>query len=165
MEAPPDADYEGESAVNLSEVLTMTLGPTPWLVAGLILLGFNLLIPDPTTSAFGLSGVMTSLLATQVPLLPNQLLIWGTLSAALTLIMRFSLPKESRELEPAKYARVCDVIAPGQVGRVHYEGAIWHARCQISDVAIASDALVAVVERQGNTLIVMPIPTSPSTRP
>ncbi|HEY9887751.1 MAG TPA: NfeD family protein [Candidatus Obscuribacterales bacterium] len=149
--------------MNLPNLLTLTVGPTPWLVGGLILLGFNLLIPEPTIAALGLAGLVTALVAVSITPLPHQLLIWGVLAAAFTLIMRGLLPKESKDLEPAKYARVCDPIPPGGMGRVQYEGAIWHARCQISDVAIADQVLVSVVDRQGTTLIVMPIPTSPST--
>lgn len=149
--------------MNFSDFLTQTVGPTPWLVGGCFLLALSLLAPNPTTTALGLAGLVTSVVAVSISALPSQLLIWGVLSAAFTLIMRGLLPQESKELEAARTARVCDAIAPGEIGRVHYEGAIWHARCQISDVAIAPHAQVAVIERQGNTLIVMPIPTSRST--
>jgi membrane protein implicated in regulation of membrane protease activity len=141
----------------------MTLGPTPWLVGSLILLGFNLVIPNPTLVALGLAGLITALVAISISLLPSQLLIWGVTSAAFTLVLRSFVPQESRELAPSRYARVCGAIPAGGVGRVQYEGAIWHARCQISDVAIAPEAMVTVVERQGTTLIVMPLPTFPST--
>jgi membrane protein implicated in regulation of membrane protease activity len=149
--------------VNLSNLLTLTLGPTPWLVSGLVFLAFNLLIPNPTMVALGFAGLLTAIVAASIQLFPSQLLIFGVLSAAFTLILRGFLPQESKDLEPARYARVHDQIPPGGVGRVNYEGAIWHARCQISDVAIAPQSTVSVVERQGNTLIVMPIPPSPAS--
>jgi membrane protein implicated in regulation of membrane protease activity len=113
--------------------------------------------------ALGLAGLITALVAISIPLFPSQLLIWGVTSAAFTLVLRSFVPRESRDLAPSRYARVCVVIPAGGVGRVHYEGAIWHARCQNSQVAIAPEALVSVVDRQGNTLIVMPMPTLPST--
>lgn len=144
--------------MNLPNLLTLTLGPTPWLVGGLILLGFNLLLPNPTMVSLGFAGIFTALVAINIQAFPSQLLVFGVLAAAFTLILRGLLPQESKDLEPAKFARVYDQIPPGGVGRVQYEGAIWHARCQISDVAIAPQALVSVVERQGNTLIVVPIP-------
>jgi membrane protein implicated in regulation of membrane protease activity len=152
----------GVLAVDLPNLLMMTLGPTPWLIFGLVLLAFNLLIPTPTMVALGFAGLLTSLVAVTLSLFASQLLVFGVLSAAFTLILRGLLPQESKDLEPARYARVHQPIPPGGVGRVHYEGAVWHARCQISDVAIAPDTRVAIVERQGNTLIVLPIPTAPA---
>lgn len=149
--------------MNFPDILTLTVGPTPWLMGGCLLLALNLFVPNPTTTALGLAGLITSVVAISISFLSSQLLIWGVLSAAFTLIMRGLLPQESKELEAARTARVCDAIAPGTMGRVHYEGAIWHARCQISDVAIAPDTQVAVIERQGNTLIVLPMPISRST--
>ncbi|MEM6519393.1 MAG: NfeD family protein [Cyanobacteria bacterium P01_C01_bin.70] len=149
--------------MDFSDLLSLTLGPTPWLVGSCLLLCLSWLVPNPVTAAFGLAGLVTALVAISIPQLPNQLLIWGLLSAAFTLIMRGLLPKESQELAAARHARVCEAIVPGQVGHVHYEGAIWQARCQISDVAIAPPAQVTVVERQGNTLVVLPIPPYRST--
>jgi len=149
--------------MNFTNLLILTVGPTPWLIGGCALLGLSLMVPNPTTAALGLAGLVTAIAALRVALLPSQLLIWGVLSAALTLLMRAMLPQESKELAAARTAWVREAIAPGQLGRVHYEGALWHARCQISDVAIAPDTQVSVVKRQGNTLIVLPLPDSRST--
>lgn len=134
----------------------MTLEPTPWLVGGLVLLGFNLLIPSPMMVALGFAGIITALVAVSISLFANQLLIFGILAAAFTLILRGLLPQESEELRPAKYARVYQQIPQGGVGRVNYEGAIWQARCPTSDMTIAPQTMVAIVERRGNTLIVIP---------
>jgi len=149
--------------MNFPNFLTLTVGPLAWLIGSCLLLGFSMLVPEPTTAALGLAGLMTALVSLTIVSLPSQLLVWGVLSAAFTLIMRGLLPQESKALQAARTARVCQPIAPGRTGRVHYQGAIWHARCPVNDVAIAQDAQVAVVERQGNTLIVMPLPNSRST--
>ncbi|NER82191.1 MAG: NfeD family protein [Leptolyngbya sp. SIO1D8] len=148
--------------MTLPNLLTLTLGPVPWLVSGLMLLGFSLLVPRPTIASFGFAGVLTALIALSIPLFASQLLIWGISSGGFILILRGLVPQESKALEPARHARVSEQIPPGGVGHVHYEGATWQARCQISDVAIAPETPVAVIDRQGNTLIVLPIPTSPS---
>jgi len=148
--------------MNFPNILTLTVGPMPWLIGSCLLLGFSLLVPNPTTAALGLAGLVTALVAISITSFPSQLLIWGVLSAAFLLIMRGLLPQESKALQASRTARVCQPIAPGQTGRVHYEGAIWHARCPRDDVAIAQDAQVAVVDRQGNTLVVMPLPNSRS---
>lgn len=141
--------------------LTMTLGPTPWLVAGLMLLSFSLLVPRPIVAALGFAGVLTAVAARHVAPLPSQLFIWGMLSGGFTLMLRGLVPQESKALEPVRYARVLEPIATGGVGRVHYAGSSWLARCQISDGAIAPGSQVTVVGRQGNTLIIVPIPAMP----
>ncbi len=149
--------------MNIPDFLTLTVGPVPWLIGSCLLLGLSMLIPDPVTTSLGLAGLVTAITALRIALLPSQLLIWGVLAAAFTLLMRGMLPQESKELEASPTARVCEAIAPGEPGHVHYEGALWQARCQISDIAIAPNTQVAVIDRQGNTLIVMPIPPSRST--
>ena len=149
--------------MSFPDLLTLTVGPTPWIIGGCCLLSLSLLIPNPPAVALGLASLVTAIATLRLPTLPSQLLICGLLAAAFTLIMRGLLPKESKELEAAHTARVCEAIAPGEWGRVHYEGAIWHARCQISDVAIAPHAEVQVIERQGTTLIVLPMPAARST--
>lgn len=146
----------------LTNLLTLTLGPTPWLISGLILIGFSLFIPRPTVAALGFAGLLTALLASRISLFPSQALVWGVLSSGFVLLLRKFVPQESKALEPEKYAWVSKSITSGGVGRVHYEGTTWHARCQISDTAIAPDTPVIVVDRQGTTLVVLPIPTSPS---
>ena len=159
---PLNTRIKDHTVVNLPNLLTLTLGPTPWLVGGLMLLGLNLLLPNPTMVALGFAGIVTALVAITIQSLPSQLLIFGVLAAIFTRLIQRFLPQESEALEPARYARVHDPIPRGGVGRVQYEGTVWQARCQISDVAIAPPSLVSVVERQGNTLIVMPIPTTSS---
>ncbi|NJL23533.1 MAG: hypothetical protein HC895_26345 [Leptolyngbyaceae cyanobacterium SM1_3_5] len=47
-------------------------------------------------------------------------------------------------------------IPPGGLGEVSYDGSLWRARCQISDVELRAGQPVHVVSRQGNTLTVLP---------
>ncbi|MDA0672464.1 MAG: NfeD family protein [Cyanobacteria bacterium] len=143
-------------------LLELTVGPIPWLVWGLGLLGLSLLIPEPTIVSLGCAGLVTALVALTITSLPKQLLVWGILSGAFILIFRGLVPRQARSLAPARHARVRETIPPGGVGRVFYEGGIWQARCQISDVAIAPEETVTVVSRQGNTLIVTPWPNPES---
>ena len=143
--------------------LNITLGPLPWLILGLGLLGISLMAPNPISVSLGCAGLVTALLALSIPALAKQLLVWAILSVAFTLILRGLVPQNSRALAPNRYARVVEVIPPGGLGRVSYDGGSWQARSQISDGAIAPEATVTVVSRQGNTLIVTPIPTSEAT--
>ncbi|MEL7354902.1 MAG: NfeD family protein, partial [Cyanobacteria bacterium J06560_5] len=59
----------------------------------------------------------------------------------------------------ATEARTTTEILPGKTGRVIYEGNSWQARCEDDQVAIAPDQEVFVVQRKGNTLIVIPLST------
>lgn len=152
------AFHHEDKRVTFSTFLTLAVGPVPWLLGGLCLLGLSLLVPEPTIVSLGFAALVMAIVAMSMTLLSKQLLVWGILSVAFTLILRGLVPKESKELERSRFARVCELIPPGGVGRVHYEGAIWHARCQISDVAISPENGVTVVGREGNTLIVVPIP-------
>jgi membrane protein implicated in regulation of membrane protease activity len=140
--------------------LNLTLGPLPWLLLGLGLLGISLMAPNPITVSLGCAGLVTALIALSIPVLSKQLLVWAILSVAFTLILRGLVPRNSKALAPNRYARVLEVIPPGGIGRVSYDGGSWQARSQISDGAIAPEATVTVVSRQGNMLIVSPVPTA-----
>ncbi|MDA0266929.1 MAG: NfeD family protein [Cyanobacteria bacterium] len=142
----------------LLDWLNISLGPLPWLLLGLGLLGVSLMIPNPVTVSLGCAGLVTALIALSIPALAKQLLVWAILSVAFTLILRGLVPRNSKALAPNRYARVLEVIPPGGIGRVSYDGGSWQARSQISDGAIAPEATVTVVSRQGNTLIVTPMP-------
>lgn len=161
-----ESDVFGDNqAVALPTLLTVTLGPWPWFVGGLLFVGASIWVSRPMIAALGFAALVTAWVAVGVSFFPSQLVIWGVLSGAFTAMLRGMMPQESAALKPSQYARVCEAIPPGEVGHVQYEGAIWQARCQISDRAIASGLSVIVVKRQGTTLIVLPIPTSPSNSP
>ena len=146
----------------LPNLLSLTLGPLPWLVWGLGLLGLSLVIPEPTVVSLGCAALVTAVVALTLTGMAQQLLVWAILSGAFILIFRGLVPRYAPTLAPARYARVRETIPPGGVGRVFYEGGIWQARCHISDRAIAPEETVQVVNRQGNTLIVTPWPNPES---
>jgi membrane protein implicated in regulation of membrane protease activity len=127
-----------------------------WLLVGLGFLGIAMLVAEPTVSALGIAALITAIAALTVPSLGIQLLIWGILSVSLSVVLRGLVPRESRDLRPPTEAEVSRTIPSGGTGEVSYEGSLWRARCQVSDVAIAVGQIVHVVGRQGNTLIVLP---------
>jgi membrane protein implicated in regulation of membrane protease activity len=47
-------------------------------------------------------------------------------------------------------------ILPGKTGRVLYEGNSWQAKCADENMAVPQDETVYILEKQGNTLIVLP---------
>lgn len=142
--------------VSLPEMISSLPPHTLWLLAGLIFLGFGMLVGEPGIAALGIAAMITAIAALSIPVLGTQILLWGILSIALAVVMRGLVPKESLELKPSTEAAVSATIPSGGVGEVSYEGTLWTARCQISDVAIAKGQTVYVISRQGNTLIVLP---------
>lgn len=131
-----------------------------WLLAGLLGLGVNLLLFEPTIAALSIAAIITSIAALSIANITVQILIWAILSVTIALVLRGFVPTESAPgLEEASEAEVRLTIPRGGTGEVAYEGSFWSARCQISDVAIGAGQTVHVIGREGNTLIVMPIPS------
>ena len=72
-------------------------------------------------------------------------------------LKRFIPNRTAPALREATEARTITEIAPGKIGRVIYEGNSWQARCSDDNAAVEPDQEVFVIERKGNTLIVMPL--------
>ena len=132
-----------------------------WVIIGVVLCMMELLLPTAfVESALGLSALVVALLAIFVPSVNYQIVLWMVLSM-LTFwgLKRFIPNRTARTLREATEARTTTAIPPGKVGRVVYEGNSWQARCNDRETAIAPDQEVFVVERKGNTLIVVPLST------
>ena len=140
----------------MEELLANQPSHNIWLFSGLIGLGFGMFIGEPIIAAIGLAAIITSIAAISIPQVAFQFIIWSVLSVALAIMMRGMVPKESSDLRPSTEAEVVIDIPQGYAGEVSYEGSLWKARCQISDIAIPAGEQVHVVGRQGNTLIVIP---------
>jgi membrane protein implicated in regulation of membrane protease activity len=141
----------------MSQLLANAPDHILWLVSGGVCLTLGMIVAEPTLSALGIAAVITAIAALSISQLGFQLLIWGILSVALALVFRGLVPGESRDLLPSREAKVSTAIPQGGTGEVSYEGSYWTARCQLTDLAIATGQMVHVVGRQGNTLIVLPI--------
>jgi len=108
----------------------------------------------------GISAILVALLALVIPQFVPQVALWLLFSVVLTVLSRRLVPQGNHaSIEDAKEAQTLTVIAPGQTGRVLYEGNSWQARCGDDTLTIAANQPVYVVTRRGNTLIVMPEPT------
>ncbi|AFY71524.1 protein of unknown function DUF107 [Thalassoporum mexicanum PCC 7367] len=133
---------------------------TIWLLIGMGLLVVEFMVPVPSfmvAEALGFCAIAVSLLAWFVPgLVWLQVLTWVILSAGGIWYSRRFIPKDSAALKDATEAVTLTEIAPGQCGRVEYEGVSWQARCEDVQTAIPPNHNVIVVRRQGNTLIVVP---------
>ncbi len=146
--------------MNLPQVISSQPYYLLWLAAGMFCLFLNLWVFEPTIAALGVAAIITAIAALSINSFGIQLLIWGILSVALAILLRGMVPRGSRDLDPPTEAEVSVSIPKGGMGEVAYEGTLWTARCQVSDVAIAAGQTVYVVGRQGNTLLVMPAPYS-----
>jgi membrane protein implicated in regulation of membrane protease activity len=132
-------------------------GFSVWIILGFIFLLLGVTVGEPTAASLGIAAIITAIAALTVSSIPLQLVIWGILSIALTIVLRGMVPLPTKEEQPDTQAIVSETIPKAGVGWVSYEGALWKARCQISDVALAAGQTVQVVGRQGLTLIVLPI--------
>lgn len=132
-------------------------GFTIWIILGFTFLLLGITVGEPTAASLGIAAIITAIAALSVASVPLQIVIWGILSIALTIVLRGMVPMPTKDEQPETQATVSETIPKGGVGWVSYEGALWKARCQISDIAIANGQTVHVIGRQGLTLIVLPL--------
>lgn len=135
-----------------------------WIVLGLILCILELIFPTAFVElVMGLSALFMAFVSLVVPSFGIQVFIWMILSLIGVFGIRRFLPRRlPKILRDAQDAHTLTAIAPGEKGRVQYEGNPWAARCQDQTKTIAPGTKVAVVDRDGTTLIVMPIYASDS---
>lgn len=129
-----------------------------WVIIGVALCLMELLVPTAfLESALGVSALAVALLSGVVTQLSLQIGLWMLFSLLTFWLLHRFVPKHTPPtLLDATEARTLTAIAPGQTGRVIYEGNSWPARCEDEGLAIAADQLVFVVQRHGNTLFVLP---------
>lgn len=129
-----------------------------WLIVGLILCGFELMLPNAFVSMMmGISALMVALVALILPHLGLQVLLWMGLSGVLVFRGRqFFMSRQKVDSLDAAEAETLTEILPGKTGRVLFEGNSWQAKCADDHQAIAPHQKVYVIGREGTTLIVMP---------
>jgi membrane protein implicated in regulation of membrane protease activity len=128
-----------------------------WLILGLVLITAELFLAELVAGSLGVAALIVAVLAwLQLPSWV-QVLVWAGLSPVFLLLARRWIPqKDQRELQESREARALGAILPGQKGRVVYLGSTWPARCSLPNLAIEDNQDLYVVERQGNTLVVIP---------
>ena len=128
-----------------------------WLVAGGVLCVMELFLPTQfIILLMGLSALIVGLLSTWVESFALQIVLWLLLSLlGVWLIKRFyTPPRQTLTGGDDIEAETLTGIAPGQTGRVLYEGNSWRAKAVDGTQEIAPQEKVYVVRREGNTLIV-----------
>ncbi|MEL6938419.1 MAG: NfeD family protein [Cyanobacteria bacterium J06598_1] len=130
-----------------------------WVIVGVVLCLMELVLPTAfIESAFGVSAFAVALLSFVIPGVNYQIALWMVLSLLVFWALKRFIPNNTaHSLREATEARTTTPILPGQTGRVIYDGNSWQARCQDNGASIPTDEEVFVVERKGNTLIVIPL--------
>lgn len=137
----------------------LAMSPTViWLIVGLILCGFELILPNAFVSMMmGVSALMVAGVALVMPHLGLQVLLWMGLSGVLVFRGRqFFMSRQKVDSLDAAEAETLTEILPGKTGRVLFEGSSWQAKCADDHQAIAPNQKVYVIGREGTTLIVVP---------
>jgi membrane protein implicated in regulation of membrane protease activity len=132
--------------------------PLFWAILGAIFCAMELFLPTGfVESTLGLSAFVVAFIALGVPSFSVQIVAWVALSLLFIFLLRRFVPKRTPySLQESTEARTLTAIAPGQTGRVIYEGNSWQARCDDETSTIGADQPVVVVRRKGNTLYVIP---------
>ena len=132
--------------------------PLFWAILGAVFCFMELFLPTGfVESTLGLSAFVVALVALVVPSFSLQIVLWVALSLVFIFSLRRFVPKRTPySLQESTEARTLTAIAPGQTGRVIYEGNSWQARCDDETMTVGADQPVVVVRRKGNTLFVMP---------
>ncbi len=131
-----------------------------WLIVGTALCLLELMVPTAFTAVcMGVSALLVSLVALVVPSwLGIQIAIWMLLSCGLVVLgYRINKKRTSRRIQASTEAEALTAMMPNQTGRVLYEGASWQARCADGVESIEAHDKLHVVDREGTTLIVMPM--------
>ena len=140
-----------------ARLMTSTL---VWLIAGIFLCAAELVLPT-TFIVFnmGLAAILVAIASTILPF-PNLLIaLWVLFSlSGVMLSRRFLIGKPTaKDLGDDREGETLTTIMPGQTGRVLYEGNSWRAKCADENAKIGEREAVYIVEKKGNTLIVLPL--------
>lgn len=131
-----------------------------WLIAGAILCFMEAVFPVAFVAfMMGISAIVVAAIALVIPSFSLQVILWLSFSTIFVVSSRRLLPKKKMlrsNLGDDSEGETLTEIAPGQTGRVLYEGNSWQAKCADEKLAIAPHQKVYIVTRKGNTLIVLP---------
>ncbi len=139
-----------------------------WFIVGLVLLLTELFTPSLILMFFGFGAWIVAVLYLAFNIdLPAQLVVFGVSSIMLLAFFRKKLKpvffgyvssrhNASRNMDDylEKEAVVLARIEPGKPGKVEFNGVAWDAE---SEVALAVDARVKIIDRNGLKLKVVPL--------
>jgi len=105
----------------------------------------------------GLAALVVAAISLVIPALSLQIGLWLILSTLLIILVRRFAPsnRPTRRMDAVE-GKTITAIAPGQTGRVLYEGNSWRAKCDDDHLSIPPQEKVYVVRMEGTTLVVLP---------
>lgn len=129
-----------------------------WIIAGVILCFLEFFLPTAfVTFMMGIAALLVAIISLVLPQYPLLVALWLLFSTLLTIFTRrFFTPKRKSIISDDSEAETLTVIPAGKSGRVLYEGNSWRAKCADETREIGSNELVYIVDKKGNTLIVLP---------
>ncbi len=131
-----------------------------WLIAGAILCFSEAIFPVAFVAfMMGISAIVVAAIALVIPYFPLQVILWLSLSTVSIVGSRRFVPKQkslNSRVGDAQEGETLTEIFPGKTGRVLYEGNSWQAICADHTILIAPHQKVYIVNRKGNTLVVLP---------
>ena len=137
-----------------------------WAIAGILLIGSEMIIPGFTIFFFGLGALLTSALTAIIPGLENniaiQVLIWAASSITSFAFLRKYLAKifkgrliddhSGEDDDSGKLATVIRPISPEKPGRIRYHGTSWKAISY--DQSFEPGEKVEILKQEGLSYIV-----------
>jgi len=136
------------------------LNPTVfWIIAGTILCMMEFVFPTAFVSfMMGVAAFLVAIASLFVPEFTLLMGLWLIFATGLTILSRrlFTPKRKVSITGDDSNATVVSGIPAGATGRVLYEGNSWQAKCADETIDIAPNESVYVVQKQGNTLIVLP---------
>ncbi|MFM7382566.1 MAG: NfeD family protein [Microcystaceae cyanobacterium] len=130
-----------------------------WLIVGACLCLMEAVLPTAFVALMmGISAIAVALLANWITGFSVQGILWLSLSTLLIVASRRLVPKAiaQRKIRDAVEAETLTAIAPGETGRVLYEGNSWPAQCGDPELSLEAHQKVYIAHRKGNLLIVYP---------
>ncbi|MCC0176773.1 NfeD family protein [Waterburya agarophytonicola K14] len=130
-----------------------------WTIIGGILCLMELIFPTAFVSfMMGVAALVVAVISLLLPQYTLLVGLWLILSISLTVLARRFLNSHRKSAITGDdvEAKAISGIPAGTTGRVLYEGNSWQAKCADETRDIAPNEAVYVIEKQGNTLIILP---------
>lgn len=140
-----------------------------WMIAGILLIASEMLLPGFTIFFFGMGALLTGILSALIPGVKDsftlQVLIWAASSITSFAFLRKYLARifkgtliddhTGEDHDSGKLATVIELITPDIPGRIRYKGTSWKA---ISfDKEFAPGEKVEILKKEGISYIVSEI--------
>jgi membrane protein implicated in regulation of membrane protease activity len=139
--------------------------PYIWLLAGVLLIGLELLTPGFVVVFFGIGALITGILSLIIPGMSNsllaQFLTWAASSLlSLALLRRFfkktfggkEITDDGSDEYVGQTAEVVEAITQKKPGRVSFQGTTWKAITYDEDIAPGDT--VEIMKKDNLTLVV-----------